>query len=46
MPVAQAAPDPVAELWGLLCGALCCLFVVSAVILAIVLFRRNRKGAG
>jgi uncharacterized membrane protein len=40
----DVAPDPVVSVGALGCLALACLFVVSAVVLVIVLVRRNRKG--
>jgi uncharacterized membrane protein len=40
----DVAPDPVVSVTALGCAVLGCLFVVSAVILVIVLVRRNRKG--
>lgn len=44
MNLADIAPDPVVSISALGCAALGCLFVVSAVVLAVVLVRRNRKG--
>ena len=43
MNLADVAPDPTVSLGVLGCAALVCLFVVSAIVLAIVLIRRNRK---
>jgi hypothetical protein len=43
MNLADAAPEPALALGGAACVALSCLFVASAVILVIVLVRRNRK---
>ena len=43
MNIADAAPDPTLSLGILGCAALACLFVVSAIVLAVVLIRRNRK---
>jgi len=43
MNLADVAPDPTVSVGVLGCAALACLFVVSAIVLAIVLIRRNRK---
>ena len=43
MNIADAAPQPEITFGVLGCAALVCLFVVSAVVLVIVLIRRNRK---
>jgi hypothetical protein len=40
----DVAPDPAVTVGALGCAVLACLFVVSAVVLVIVLVRRNRKG--
>ena len=43
MNLADVAPDPTLSLGIVGCAALACLFVVSAIVLAVVLIRRNRK---
>jgi hypothetical protein len=43
MKLADVAPEPGLALGGAACLALSCLFVASAVILVIVLVRRNRR---
>jgi hypothetical protein len=43
MNLADVAPDPTVSVGVLGCAALACLFVVSAIVLAVVLIRRNRK---
>jgi hypothetical protein len=32
------------SVWSLVCGGFCCLFVVSAAALAVLLVRRGRRG--
>lgn len=44
VPRADAVPGPAVTVGALGCSVLVCLFVVSAVVLVIVLVRRNRKG--
>ena len=46
MNLADVALDPVLALSTLGCAALACLFVVSAVVLMVILVRRNRKAGG
>ena len=43
MNLADVAPDPTVSVGVLGCAALACLFVVSAIVLVVVLIRRNRK---
>jgi hypothetical protein len=43
MNLADAAPEPALVLGGAACVALSCLFVASAVVLVILLVRRNRR---
>ena len=43
MNLADVAPDPTVSVGVLGCAALACLFVISAVILVIVLVRRNKR---
>ena len=43
MNLADAGPDESVLLGGAVCIGLSCLFVVSAIVLAIVLVRRSRK---
>ena len=46
MNLADAAPQSAGGFaFGLLCAGLVCLFVVSAVVLVVVLMRRNRRGS-
>ena len=40
---ADVAPEPIVSVSALSCAALACLFVISAVILVIVLVRRNKR---
>jgi hypothetical protein len=44
MNYADAAPPPEFALGAVGCAALACLFVVSAIVLIVVLVRRNRQG--
>ena len=44
MNLADAAPNPTYALGGLACAGLVCLMIVSGVVLAIVLYRRSRRG--
>jgi hypothetical protein len=42
MNIADAAPEPSVSLGIVACSGLVCLFVVSAIVLTVVLVRRNR----
>jgi hypothetical protein len=44
MNYADAAPPPEYLLGGAGCAAVSCLFVLSAIVLAVVLVRRSRRG--
>lgn len=43
MNLADAAPEPGLVLGGAACIALTCLFLASAVVLVVLLVRRNRR---
>jgi hypothetical protein len=43
MNLADAAPEPTFVLGGAACVALTCLFLASAVVLAVLLLRRSRR---
>lgn len=45
MNLADAAPEPGFLIGGAACIALTCLFLVSAVVLVVVLVRRNRRNS-
>jgi hypothetical protein len=44
MSLADAAPQTTVSFGMVACAGLACLFIVSAIVLAVVLVRKSRKG--